>query len=321
MIRTPATITVIVPGFDVAPYAQEALDSLRAQTLTDWTAVLVDDASHDATGAIFAAAAAADPRFRVVTQDRRRGLGAARNAGLDLVDTEFVAFLDADDVLRPGALERLVGTLRESGSDFAAGAYVRLRPDGDEYVEGEVQPWVSSATSPERRGTTIDAHPNASSNIVAWSKVSRASFWHRTSLRFPEGKLYEDQVVAQRMYSRAASFDVVPDIVVLWRIRADGSSITQREAALPVLRECLEAMAAGLAVLEDGGHAAAAAARRRQILGMDVPRLAGIAAQHAEDAYRSALGAFTRDIWDAAGAERAELAEASATAVAAARLW
>jgi len=321
MTRTPAVVTVIVPGFDVAKYAQEALDSLSAQTLTEWQAVLVDDASRDATGSIFAAAEAADPRFRVVTQDRRRGLGAARNAGLDLVDTEFVAFLDADDVLRPGALQRLVGKLRESGSDFAAGAYVRLRPDGEGYVEGEVQPWVAAATSPERSRTTIDAHPHASSNIVAWSKVSRASFWHREGLRFPEGKLYEDQVVAQRMYTAAASFDVVPDVVALWRIRADGSSITQHEAALPVLRDCLEAMAAGLAILDDGGHAAAAAVRRRQILAMDVRRLSSVAAQHPDDGYRGALGAFTREIWDAAGMEREQLTEESAKAVAAAMRW
>jgi len=321
MTRSPAAVTVIVPGHDVAEYAQEALDSLRAQTMTEWTAILVDDASRDATGSIFAAAAAADPRFRLVTQDRRRGLGAARNAGLDLVDTEFIGFLDADDVLRPGALERLVGVLRGSGSDFAAGAYVRLHPNGGGYVEGDVQPWVAAATSPERTGTTIDAHPQASSNIVAWSKVSRVSFWHRESLRFPEGMLYEDQVVAQRMYAAARSFDVVPDVVVLWRIRADGSSITQREAALPVLRDALAAMTAGLGILDDGGHTAAAAARRRQILGMDVPRLVGIGAEHQDDAYRAALGAFTREIWDAAGDERTELGEVSAAAVAAARLW
>ncbi|HWI32510.1 MAG TPA: glycosyltransferase family 2 protein [Microbacterium sp.] len=321
MTLARATVTVIVPGHDVAPYAQEAIDSLTAQTLTHWRAVLVDDASKDATGEIFAAACSADPRFRVVTQDRRRGLGAARNAGLDLVDTEFIGFLDADDVLEPGALERLVGVLRRSGSDFAAGAYVRLHPEGTGYTPGPVQPWVAAATDPERLGTTIDAHPEATSNIVAWSKVSRRAFWERTGLRFPEGMLYEDQVLAQRMYAAADAFDVVPDVVVQWRIRADGSSITQREAALAVLHDCLDAMAAGLAVLTDGGHSAAAAARRRAILSMDVPRLAGIATGHPDAAYRSALGAFTRDIWDGSGAERDGLPEASAAAVEDARGW
>ncbi len=63
----------------------------------------------------------------------------------------MIGFLDADDALTPTALERLVGVLDETGSDFAAGAYVRLRPDADGgYAPGVVQPWVAAATAPER---------------------------------------------------------------------------------------------------------------------------------------------------------------------------
>jgi len=325
-VTTPTTaaasVTVIVPGYDVAPYATEALESLRAQTLRNWTAVLIDDASTDGTAAVFEEAAAADPRFRVVRHERRSGLGAARNTGLDLVDTPLIAFLDADDVLTPTALERLVGVLDETGSDFALGAYVRLRPDADGgYTLGDVQPWVAAATAPERRATTIDEHPDASGNIVAWSKVSRTEFWHRAALRFPEGRLYEDQIIAQQMYARARRFDTIPDVVAHWRIRADGSSITQREAQLDVLRDCLEAMDAGLHVLESAGHPHAAQARIGQMLRMDIPRLADIARLHPDSAYRRALGTFAREIWDRAGAARSTVDETSATAVAAARLW
>ncbi len=319
---TAPAVTVIVPGHNVAEYAAEALDSLRAQTRTDWRAILVDDSSTDATREIFAAAAAADPRFRLVRHEHRRGLGAARNAGLALVDTPFLGFLDADDVWTPTALERLIGVLDETGSDFAVGAYVRLRPDAaGGYAVGEVQPWVAASTAPERRGTTIDEHPEATGNIVAWSKLSRTEFWRRTDLRFPEGRLYEDQVVAQQMYARARRFDVIPDVVAHWRIRADGSSITQREAQLDVLRDCLEAMDAGLRVLESTGHPLATRARVGQILRMDVPRLAEIARTHPDPAYRRLLGAFTRDVWSRAGTARDDLSEPASTAAAAARLW
>lgn len=321
-MSSPAAVTVIVPGHDIAPYAAEALESLQRQTLREWTAILIDDRSADETGDIFTATADADSRFRVVRHAQRAGLGAARNTGLDLVDTPFLGFLDADDVLTPTALERLVGVLDETGSDFAVGAYVRLRPDdAGGYSLGEVQPWVRAATAPERRGTTIDEHPEASGNIVAWSKVSRTDFWHRAGIRFPEGRLYEDQVVAQQMYARARRFDAIPDVVAHWRIRADGSSITQREAQLDVLRDCLAAMDAGLHVLESAGHRVAAQARIGQILRMDIPRLADIGRLHPDPAYRRALGAFTRDIWARAGSARTGLPAASATAVAAARLW
>ncbi|MCR2812110.1 glycosyltransferase family 2 protein [Microbacterium wangruii] len=298
-----AAITVIVPGFDVADYAAEALQSLQGQTLSDWVAILVDDASTDATGEIFAAAAAADPRFRLVRHDARRGLSTARNTGVALVETPYLGFLDADDVLTPTALERLVGVLNETGSDFAVGAYVRLRPDATGgYAPGSVQPWVAAATHPARTGTTIDAHPEASGNIVAWSKVSRTDFWRRAGLRFPDGRLYEDQIVAQQMYSRARRFDTVPDVVVHWRQRADGSSITQGTTDLAVLRAYLAAMTDGLEVLQSAGHSAAVRARVQLILSMDLPPLVEIARIHPDDAYRRALGSFVRDVWERGGA-------------------
>ena len=316
----PAAVTVIVPGYDVAEWAVDALDSLRAQTLTDWTAVLVDDASTDATGTIFDGAAASDPRFEVVHHDARAGLGAARNTGLDRVRTPFVAFLDADDRMTPTALERLATTLDASGSDFALGAYVRLRPDtAGGYTAGHVQPWVSAATDPARTGTTLEHHPDASGNIVAWSKVSRMDFWRRAGLRFPVGKAYEDQIVAQQMYTRARAFDVIPDVVVEWRERADGSSITQHKGELAVMRDYLEALTGGIDVLDAAGQTRAVASRVRLILAMDLPPLVVLAQEHPDPAYRRELGAFARDL--SARADGAVLAEPAATALAAARLW
>lgn len=294
MTSSPA-LTVVVPGFDVEPYAREAIDSLRSQTRQDWTAVLVDDGSTDATGSIFEAAAEADPRFRVVHHELQQGLSAARNTGLDLATTPYVGFLDADDVMMPRAVERLVGTIERTGSDLVAGAYVRLRPDGrGGYSPGDVQPWVAAATFPARDATTLADHPDASGNIVAWSKVSRRELWR--TLRFPLGKTYEDQLAAQLLYASARTFDVIPDVVVQWRERAEGTSITQRKEALPVLRDYLDALAGGIAVLDAAGFTAAAASRVRLILAMDVPPLVEIARGHADPDYRRELGAFVRSL-------------------------
>ena len=76
-------MTVIVPGRDIAAFAPAALDSLRAQTLPSWRAILVDDGSVDDTGRIFDAAASADPRFTVLRHTEAPGLGGARNAAFD----------------------------------------------------------------------------------------------------------------------------------------------------------------------------------------------------------------------------------------------
>lgn len=287
-------MTVIVPGRDIASFAPAALDSLRAQTEARWRAILIDDGSSDDTGEVFADAAASDPRFRMIRHTEARGLGGARNAGLELVDTPYLGFLDGDDELTPTALARLTATLESTGSDFAAAAYVRSRFDSERYVAGRVQPWVAAATDPERLGTTIFEHPRASANIVAWSKVSRTEFW--TDLRFPEEVAYEDQIVAQRMYTTARTFDVIPDVVVRWRLRADGSSITQGKAKLPVLRDYLSALRGGIRVLHDAGARDAVTARLELILAMDVPPLQEIAGTHPDPAYSAEVTAFIDEL-------------------------
>ncbi|MCW2164945.1 Glycosyl transferase family 2 [Microbacterium hydrothermale] len=291
-------VTVIVPGFDVAEYAEEALDSLRAQSHPHWTAVLVDDASRDDTARIFADAEADDPRFRFVRHDEQRGLGAARNTGLSLVQTPYTAFLDADDVMRPDALSRLADTLDRTGSSFVVGAYVRLRPDADDpgYTAGDVQPWVAAATDPARSATSLAQHPAASGNIVAWSKMSRTDFWGEQGLRFPEGRYYEDQVLAQRMYTAATAFDVIPDVIVEWRQRRDGGSITQRLGEVEVLRDYLEALGEGIAVLRAAGADAAVRERGALIRTLDLPPLLAIAETHPDAAYGIALEAFVESL-------------------------
>lgn len=287
-------VTLVVPGRDIAAFAPAAIASLQTQTEPRWRAILVDDGSVDATGDVFAAAAAVDSRFTVVRHEASRGLGAARNAGIDLVDTPFLGFLDADDELTPTALARLIGTLTETGSDFVAGAYVRSRLHDEVYVSGRVQPWVAAATDPQRLRTSVAAHPRATANIVAWSKVSRTSFWE--DLRFPEGVFYEDQVVAQQMYTRATAFDVIPDVVVQWRVRADGTSITQGKAKMPVLRDYLAALRGGIHVLRDAGAANAVAARLELILAMDLPPLQEIARTHPDPAYGAEVETFRTEL-------------------------
>jgi len=281
---------MIVPGRDIAAFAPAALASLQAQTDDRWRALLIDDGSHDDTGAVFAEAAARDPRFEVLTHDEARGLGAARNVALDRLDTPFVGFLDGDDELTPHAIETWLRTLEESGSDFVAAAYVRSRLVDGAYRAGQVQPWVAAATAPRRLGVTLTEHPQASANIVAWSKLSRSSLWER--LRFPENVAYEDQVVAQRMYTEARAFDVIPDVAVHWRVRDDGSSITQGKGRLPVLHDYLAALLGGIDVLVAAGQHDAVRARIGLILAMDLPSLQTIASEHPDPAYAAALEAF-----------------------------
>lgn len=113
--------SIVIPVYNVAPYLRECLDSVRAQTFTDWECICVDDGSTDESPAILDGYAETDPRFRVVHQPNA-GVSAARNKGLDEAKGEWIGFLDADDIWRTDLLQM-------SGCDRASDStdWVRMK--------------------------------------------------------------------------------------------------------------------------------------------------------------------------------------------------
>jgi glycosyltransferase involved in cell wall biosynthesis len=102
-----ALVSVVIPCFDQAGYLDAAIESVLAQTYPHFEVVVVDDGSHDNTAEV----AGRYPGVRLL-QQRNAGLAAARNAGLQASGGELVVFLDADDRLKPDALEVGLRTLR-----------------------------------------------------------------------------------------------------------------------------------------------------------------------------------------------------------------
>ena len=93
-------ISFIVPVYNMERLLPRALRSLRAQTLTDFEAILINDGSKDGSAALCAQAVAEDARFRFIEQPNG-GVAAARNAGLDAARGEYIFFLDPDDWVEP----------------------------------------------------------------------------------------------------------------------------------------------------------------------------------------------------------------------------
>ena len=116
---TPKTprISVIIPAYNVGVYVDACLRGLVAQSLADWNAIVIDDGSLDDTRD--AIEGVPDPRIRCLRQDHS-GAAAARNHGLELASGEFVMYLDADDILHPTALARLLAAIEAAPETVAA---------------------------------------------------------------------------------------------------------------------------------------------------------------------------------------------------------
>ena len=105
-------VTIVIAAYNAERWLARTLDSVLAQTLTDWRCHLVDDGSTDATVPIVEGYAERDPRFSLVRQ-ANAGVSAARNRVLaeTVDDGPYVAVLDSDDLWLPDALELMVGAL------------------------------------------------------------------------------------------------------------------------------------------------------------------------------------------------------------------
>lgn len=108
-----ATVSIVVPNFNKAPFLGAAIDSvlLQGQCVE---AIFVDDASTDESAEILARATAADSRIRLLRVARNVGGSACRNLGLDAVRGEFVIFMDSDDLLAPTCCLKRVAAARAS---------------------------------------------------------------------------------------------------------------------------------------------------------------------------------------------------------------
>lgn len=120
-------VSLVIPCYNAAATIEKAVASALMQTVPV-RIIVIDDCSSDNSFEILTGLAARHPQLTVRRQDRNGGPGAARNAGLRLARTEWVAGLDSDDFLLPGRMEKMLAHAEAAGVDFIADDIVRIWP-------------------------------------------------------------------------------------------------------------------------------------------------------------------------------------------------
>lgn len=207
-------VSVIVPIYKVEAYLKRAVDSICRQTYSNLEIILVDDGSPDGCGAICDAYAKKDDRIKVIHKENG-GLSDARNAGLDIATGEYIAFVDSDDYIAEDFVETLLLQLQKNDADVAMCSYaVTASEEPDASVFAGTGTASSSGEEHIRDGSVeicdrhallsnlYDAnHRDATYFIVSWNKIYKASLWE--GVRFPKGKIHEDEATTYRIYDRA----------------------------------------------------------------------------------------------------------------------
>ena len=122
----PASVSIVIPCYNSGPYLSEAVTSAKMQTgnFALDAIIIVDDGSDEERTLEILSAVNTDPIVRVVPNQRTKGPAGARNTGLGLVDSEWIAFLDADDILTPNSIGARIDSVSDHpdivwcGGDF-----------------------------------------------------------------------------------------------------------------------------------------------------------------------------------------------------------
>ena len=230
-------ITVVVPVYNVERYLALCLQSLRGQQYPNLHVIAVNDGSTDSSASILEKFQD-KMNLQIVTQ-KNAGLGSARNAGVAAITTtDYLMFLDSDDLLAPGALHRLVATITKTESDFVVGDVTRIK--------GLTRVKRVDTRSLYRPGTqlstTFAKQPNAVYDVTAWNKLFNFDFYKSHKIKFPN-RYFEDMSEMTRAYAEAMSFDVLAESVYLWRVRTEGTrSITQQTSDAAKLEDRLTSL-------------------------------------------------------------------------------
>jgi glycosyltransferase involved in cell wall biosynthesis len=216
-IKEIPKLSVVIPVYNREAYLGDAIDSILAQTLTDFELLVIDDGSTDRSCEV--AQSYDDPRIRLVRNRSNMGIPKTRNEAVRLARGEYLAFLDSDDVAYPDRLARQVAFL-DSHPDYAAvGAWVSwMAEDGQPLKRIKRKP-----VSPEELGA----------QRLFRSVLENSASMARTSilLNFPHR---EDLCVEEDfdMWSRvAAKYKVgnLPEVLVRRRKHAQRTTEEQRD--------------------------------------------------------------------------------------------
>lgn len=219
-------ISVIVPVYKVEGYLRRCVQSILDQTFKELEVILVDDGSPDGCGAICDDFAARDSRVKVIHKENG-GLSDARNAGLDAATGEYIGFVDSDDHIEPTMYEALLGALEEAEADLSICNFAFV--DEENVADGITPPLTDEVLTRrqalERLGSDGE---NYVYFVTAWNRLYRRRLWE--GLRFPVGKLHEDEFTAHRIFDRCEKIATVGQ--VLYRYVQRGGSIMSGGASV-----------------------------------------------------------------------------------------
>ena len=215
-----AKLSIIVPVYNVEPYLRRCIDSILAQTFTDFELILVDDGSPDNCPAICDEYADKDPRI-VVIHKENGGISDARNAGLDISRGEYIGFVDSDDFIHPQTYEIAIRIASEQEADVVQWGYLQFSC----ISEIESQTFINKENIDlkivDSKYVVENYYPHNRFLIhhVLWTKVFKRRVFN--NIKFPKGVINEDSYILLQTLDASTKYVIIEEKLYYYYQRSD----------------------------------------------------------------------------------------------------
>ena len=220
-------IDIIVPVYNAKKYLAKCIRSIQKQTFTDWRLILVDDGSSDGSSEICDKFVAEDSRISVVHQENK-GLIGARMTGIANATSEFIAFVDADDLVEPEMLQKLLDAQVQFSADIVSCGCKTLSRRG----------WIKSGHRQKQDSVFISMGKDeavrmasALTSVSVWGKLYRRSIFEEAqdSLEtIPAIFWGEDTMINAVVFGKANTVVRISDELYDYRVGGGSSGSTEK---------------------------------------------------------------------------------------------
>lgn len=201
-------ISVIIPFYNVEKYIVRCIESVKSQTFTDFECILIDDESPDNSYQIALEAIANDHRFKIIRQ-KNKGLGGARNTGIENAQGDYIAFLDSDDWWDNNFLELMYQSAVKNSADLV---YCQIRQVDEQNNKSHF--WQTPIGIYQDSKTIFDL---LIKHHCAWDKLYKRELFEK--VRFPEKRYFEDFATIYQLSKYTKKIEVIEHLLINYFIR------------------------------------------------------------------------------------------------------
>lgn len=216
-------VSIIIPAYNAEKVLARCIDSVLAQTFTDFELLVMDDGSKDGTAALCDAYAAKDARVRVVHKENS-GVSDTRNQAINLATGEYLQFLDADDWITPEATALFVHAAEENRADLVISDFYRV-VDGWTARKGSID--EEGVLSREEFAACMAKSPADYYYGVIWNKFFRRDLVEKYKLRMDEKLRWCEDFIFNLEYILHTERIFVLRAPTYYYVKTEGSLVQQ----------------------------------------------------------------------------------------------